>query len=112
MTSLPASFVRPLFAGVFTAVFLAACASAPTSPPGAGTPSGQLDAARFPEIDAAVIDAIAAHQLPGAVVHLERGGQVYERAYGKLSYEPDAAAVGTATLFDAASLTKVLATAP
>jgi CubicO group peptidase (beta-lactamase class C family) len=78
----------------------------------AGARSGQLDAARFPEIDAAVNEAIAAHQLPGAVVHLERGGQAYERAYGKLSYEPDAAAVGTATLFDAASLTKVLATAP
>jgi CubicO group peptidase (beta-lactamase class C family) len=108
MTSLPASSVRGLFAAVFTAALLAACASAPPS----SSSARQLDAARFPEIDAAVNEAIAAHQLPGAVVHLERGGEVYERAYGKLSYEPDAAAVGTATLFDAASLTKVLATAP
>jgi CubicO group peptidase (beta-lactamase class C family) len=91
---------------------LAACASAPPSYSSAGARSGQLDPARFPEIDAAVNEAIAAHQLPGAVVHLERGGQAYERAYGKLSYEPDAASVNTATLFDAASLTKVLATAP
>jgi CubicO group peptidase (beta-lactamase class C family) len=112
MTSHPASSVRSLFAAVFTAALLAACASAPPSSSSAGARSGQLDAARFPEIDAAVNEAIAAHQLPGAVVHLERGGQAYERAYGKLSYEPDAAAVGTATLFDAASLTKVLATAP
>jgi CubicO group peptidase (beta-lactamase class C family) len=91
---------------------LAACASAPPSSSSAGARAKQLDTARFSEIDAAVNEAIAAHQLPGAVVHLERGGQVYERGYGKLSYEPDAAAVGTATLFDAASLTKVLATAP
>jgi CubicO group peptidase (beta-lactamase class C family) len=112
MTSHPASSVRSLFAAVFTAALLAACASAPPSSSSAGARSGQLDAARFPEIDTAVNEAIAAHQLPGAVVHLERGGQAYERAYGKLNYEPDAAAVGTATLFDAASLTKVLATAP
>jgi CubicO group peptidase (beta-lactamase class C family) len=50
--------------------------------------------------------------LPGAVIHLERGGHAYEQAYGHLSYEPDAAKVTTDTLFDAASLTKVLATAP
>jgi CubicO group peptidase (beta-lactamase class C family) len=112
MTSHPASSVRSLFAAVLTAAFLAACASAPPSSSSASTRSGQLDAARFPEIDAAVNEAVAAHQLPGAVVHLERGGQAYERAYGRLSYEPDAASVSTATLFDAASLTKVLATAP
>jgi CubicO group peptidase (beta-lactamase class C family) len=79
---------------------------------GAEPQSAQLDAARFPEIDAAVEQAVAARQLPGAVVHLERGGQSYERAYGKLSYEPDARPVDTATVFDAASLSKVLATAP
>jgi CubicO group peptidase (beta-lactamase class C family) len=75
-------------------------------------PQERLDAARFPQIDAAVLDAIAAHKLPGAVVHVEHDGAVYEQAYGKLSYEADARAVDTATLFDAASLSKVLATAP
>jgi len=109
---MPRSSLRLLFAATSTAVFLAACASPPRSSVGAGPQSAQLDAARFPEIDAAVEQAVAAHQLPGAVVHLERGGQAYERAYGKLSYEPDARPVGAATVFDAASLSKVLATAP
>jgi CubicO group peptidase (beta-lactamase class C family) len=101
---MPRPSLRFLFAATSAAVLLAACASPPRST--------QLDAARFPEIDAAVEQAVAAHRLPGAVVHLERGGEAYERAYGKLSYEPEARAVDTATVFDAASLSKVLATAP
>jgi CubicO group peptidase (beta-lactamase class C family) len=100
---------RFLSAAGLAAMLLAGCASVP---PVATPMAARLDAARFPEIDAAVTQAIAARQLPGAVVHLERGGAVYEQAYGKLSYEPDAAAVRTATVFDAASLSKVLATAP
>jgi CubicO group peptidase (beta-lactamase class C family) len=109
---MPRSSLRLLFAATSAAVFLAGCASPPRSSMGAEPQSAQLDAARFPEIDAAVEQAVAARQLPGAVVHLERGGQSYERAYGKLSYEPDARPVDTATVFDAASLSKVLATAP
>jgi CubicO group peptidase (beta-lactamase class C family) len=46
------------------------------------------------------------------VLHVEHDWSIYERAYGKLSYEPDAQPVSTATVFDAASLSKVLATAP
>jgi CubicO group peptidase (beta-lactamase class C family) len=108
-----ASSSRSLFAAGCVAVFLAGCATAPPSATVAGAQRTQsLDPARFPEIDAAVAQAVAARQLPGAVVHLERGGAVYEQAYGKLSYEPDAPAVRTATVFDAASLSKVLATAP
>jgi CubicO group peptidase (beta-lactamase class C family) len=91
-------------------VFLAGCATSPHHP--AHEFAHELDPARFPEIDAAVTQAIAAHKLPGAVVHVEHAGAVYEQAYGRLSYEPDAKAVNTATLYDAASLSKVLATAP
>jgi CubicO group peptidase (beta-lactamase class C family) len=72
----------------------------------------RLDVRRFPQIDAAIIEAIDARKLPGAVFHLEHEDAVYERAYGRLTYAPDAAPVTTATTFDAASLTKVLATAP
>ena len=50
--------------------------------------------------------------MPGALFHLERNGEVYEKAYGRLSYDAGAAAVDAGTLFDAASLTKILATAP
>jgi CubicO group peptidase (beta-lactamase class C family) len=94
------------------AVLAAGCAVPGRAPhaPAADTP--RLDVRRFPQIDAAIIDAVAAHKLPGAVFHLEHADASYERAYGRLTYEPGAAAVTTATTFDAASLTKVLATAP
>lgn len=89
---------------------LAGCAGAGRPP--AARPGAALDAARFPEIDAAIRQAIGERKLPGAVFHLEREGEVYEQAYGALSYDADAARVRVDTVFDAASLTKVLATAP
>jgi CubicO group peptidase (beta-lactamase class C family) len=88
----------------------AVAAAAPVQPP--SVHGAVLDAARFPEIDAAIHRAIDERDLPGAVFHLERDGDTYEQAYGALSYEPGAAADRTDTVFDAASLTKVLATAP
>jgi CubicO group peptidase (beta-lactamase class C family) len=94
------------------AVLAAGCAVPGRAPHVPTTDIPRLDVRRFPQIDAAIIDAVAAHKLPGAVFHLERADASYERAYGRLTYEPDAAAVTTATTFDAASLTKVLATAP
>jgi CubicO group peptidase (beta-lactamase class C family) len=87
------------------AVLLAGCATSPRQ-------SDQLDPARFPQIDTAVNEAVAAHKMPGAVVHVEHDGAVYEQAYGRLSYEPGARAVNVNTLYDAASLSKVLSTAP
>ena len=71
-----------------------------------------LDAARFAHIDAAINGVIAERRMPGAVFHLERAGMAYQNAYGKYSYEDGAAAVTPATVFDAASLTKIVATAP
>jgi CubicO group peptidase (beta-lactamase class C family) len=103
---------RSLLTAACLALLAAGCATPPRAPTHAGAQLAPLDAARFPEIDAALEQAIAAHKLPGAVVHLERGGDAHEQAYGRLSYEPGAAKVSTDTLFDAASLTKVLATAP
>jgi CubicO group peptidase (beta-lactamase class C family) len=91
----------------------AGCAQLPAGAPGAATQaSARLDAARFAEIDGAINEAIGERKLPGAVFHLEREGASYEKAYGRFSYEADAAPVTTGTLFDAASLTKVIATAP
>jgi CubicO group peptidase (beta-lactamase class C family) len=101
---------RSLFAAACAALLLAGCAHGRLDPP--AIPQGRLDAARFPQIDAAMQEAIGAHKLPGAVVHVEHDGAIYERAYGRLSYEPDARPVETATVFDAASLSKVLSTAP
>jgi CubicO group peptidase (beta-lactamase class C family) len=97
----------PLMLGI--ALGVTGCALSRRAP---SVPPGQLDVERFAQIDAAIDDAIDAHKLPGAVFHLEHGGAVYEHAYGRLRYEPGAAPVTAATTFDAASLTKVLATAP
>lgn len=100
------------FAAIAVAL-LAGCAQVPSSAPVVPAVSQtELDTSRFAQIDSAIEAAIAEHKLPGAVFHLERNGAVYEQAYGTLSYEPGAPKVATDTVFDAASLTKVIATAP
>ena len=90
------------------AVLAAGCAPLPP----AQLVSAQLDSAQFAHIDTAIDSAIAAQRLPGAAFHLERGDATYERAYGRFTYDADASIVTTATVFDAASLSKVLSTAP
>ncbi len=76
--------------------------------------SPPLDASRYADIDAAVVSFIARRQLPGAVFWLERQGAAYQRAYGAQTFETgaDANVITLDTIFDAASLTKVIATAP
>lgn len=64
------------------------------------------------EIDAAVEGAIAAKKLPGGVLWIEHRGEVYHRAYGNRALVPAVEATSEDTIFDAASLTKVIATAP
>jgi len=83
---------------------LGACAGVAPSPPA-------LDAAVFPQIDAAIQHSIAQGQTSGAAFWLERNGQSHQQAHGHLSPEPQAAPVALDTLFDAASLTKVVVTA-
>jgi CubicO group peptidase (beta-lactamase class C family) len=85
------------------ATLLAACASTP--------PPRAFDGAYLAAIDGAIGAAIARRGMPGAQFHLEREGSVFERAYGALSYD-DTTAVTAATIYDVASLSKVLATAP
>ncbi|MEW7851265.1 serine hydrolase domain-containing protein [Massilia aurea] len=63
-------------------------------------------------IDHAINTAVATRSLPGAVYRLECGAACFERAYGRLEFGPAAAPVTMATVFDVASLTKVLVTAP
>jgi CubicO group peptidase (beta-lactamase class C family) len=103
---------RSLFAAACVVMLATGCVHGRFDTPANPQQAGRLDAARLPHIDAAVAEAVGAHRLPGAVVHIEHDGAVYEKAYGRLSYEADARAVDTGTLFDAASLSKVLATAP
>jgi CubicO group peptidase (beta-lactamase class C family) len=93
----------PAFFFVF---LLAACA------PLARQAAPALDPAGVTAIDAAVNGYIAERKLPGAAFRMERDGVVHERAYGKLSYEAGSADARIDTVYDAASLSKVVSTAP
>ena len=74
--------------------------------------SRTYDTAKLAEIDSTIQQAISEKKLPGAVLWIERNGAVYHRAYGQRALVPNAEAMSEDTIFDAASLTKVIATAP
>jgi len=62
-------------------------------------------------LDAIVRDAIHDDQIPGAVVLVWHNGQVvYRRAFGNRALEPRREPMTVDTIFDVASLTKVVAT--
>jgi CubicO group peptidase (beta-lactamase class C family) len=63
-------------------------------------------------MDTAILQAIADQKCPGGVLWLERDGQRYHNAYGERAVEPAHEPMTGDTIFDAASLTKVVATAP
>jgi CubicO group peptidase (beta-lactamase class C family) len=64
------------------------------------------------EMDAAVNAAIEDKQCPGGVLWFEREEAVYHKAYGNRALIPIVESMTEDTIFDAASLTKVMATAP
>src|SRR5262245_40753645 len=71
-----------------------------------------VETAPLSRIDTAVEQAIARHELPGAVVLvLHRGETVYHKAFGQRSRQPTATPMRPDTVFDLASLTKPVATA-
>jgi uncharacterized protein YbbC (DUF1343 family)/CubicO group peptidase (beta-lactamase class C family) len=62
-------------------------------------------------LDAIVLDAIHDHQIPGAVLLVGHHGQVvYRKAFGNRALEPSREPMTADTIFDVASLTKVVAT--
>ena len=72
---------------------------------------GRQAAPAFSRIDELVQDAIAAKSAPGAVVLIGRGDQtIYEKAYGSRATVPSQEPMTLDTVFDVASLTKVVAT--
>lgn len=86
-------------------------ASSVSSAQPAVTRPAALDQARISRIDTLVAEAIKARQLPGAVVLVGRGDAVlYLRAFGNRSLEPSVEPMTTDTIFDIASVTKVVAT--
>jgi uncharacterized protein YbbC (DUF1343 family)/CubicO group peptidase (beta-lactamase class C family) len=62
-------------------------------------------------LDSIVLDAIHEKQIPGAVLVVGHNGQViYRKAFGNRALEPRREPMTTDTIFDIASLTKVVAT--
>jgi CubicO group peptidase (beta-lactamase class C family) len=80
--------------------------------PSAAPASVGMSASQLAHVDEAVQAEIAKHQLPGAVVLVGRQGKiVWRKAYGNRALEPQAEPMTADTIFDMASLTKVVATA-
>jgi len=67
---------------------------------------------KLAEMDAAIAQAIEDRKCPGAVLWLEHRGEVYRKAYGARAVVPQREPMTEDTIFDAASLTKVVATTP
>jgi uncharacterized protein YbbC (DUF1343 family)/CubicO group peptidase (beta-lactamase class C family) len=91
---------------VALAVVLVPHSAASTRPRKAASP-----APRLASLDAIVEDAIQDAEVPGAVLLVWHDGQVvYRKAFGNRSLEPRREAMTVDTVFDIASLTKVVAT--
>lgn len=67
---------------------------------------------KLAEMDAAIEQAIAEHRCPGGVLWVEHQGLSYHKAYGHRALVPDVEPMTEDTIFDAASLTKVVACTP
>ncbi|HJP93161.1 MAG TPA: exo-beta-N-acetylmuramidase NamZ domain-containing protein [Pyrinomonadaceae bacterium] len=71
-----------------------------------------VSSSRLAQMDAVIEDDISKHRLPGAVVLVGRKGRVvWRKAYGNRAVEPVRETMTTDTIFDLASLTKIVATA-
>lgn len=90
---------------------LAVVGATPATRAQTSSTSGQFDVARLERISALVDEAIAARAMPGAVVAVgNAGGTVWQDARGHRATEPQPEPMTADTIFDVASLTKVIAT--
>jgi uncharacterized protein YbbC (DUF1343 family)/CubicO group peptidase (beta-lactamase class C family) len=71
-----------------------------------------LNQAKLADIDRAIQEALDQKRMPGGVFWMQRGDEIYRKAYGKRALVPDEETMTEDTIFDAASLTKVVATTP
>lgn len=67
---------------------------------------------KLAEMDAAINQAIAEKKCPGGVLWVEHRGISYHKAYGRRAVVPASEPMTEDTIFDAASLTKVIACTP
>ncbi len=93
-------------------VLLAAGAGAQTKPAAPAKPvAARKGFAGASALDAAIREAIQKDQIPGAVLLVgHRGRILHRKAYGNRALTPRREAMTLSTIFDAASLTKVVAT--
>lgn len=75
-----------------------------------GAPSFDPDALR--QLAEAVAAAVADGRIPGAVLRIERDAEVWQQSFGRKALVPAPEPLDASTVYDLASLTKVLATAP
>ncbi|MEO5804587.1 MAG: exo-beta-N-acetylmuramidase NamZ domain-containing protein [Verrucomicrobiota bacterium] len=71
-----------------------------------------MDRGVLGKMDAQINAAIAEKKLPGAVIWVEHDGDVYHKAFGDRAVEPRFEEMTRDTIFDAASLTKIVAGTP
>ncbi len=79
--------------------------------PGSGK-ANPMQEDKLSAIDTEIEASIAKGEIPGAVLWLESKGEVYQKTYGRRVVAPGSEAMTTDTIFDVASLTKVMATTP
>jgi len=92
----------PILLLLFLLPILTSCEPAPTGP---------FHTSKLQKIDGAIEKAIRQGKTPGGVFWLEHKGEVYANAYGYQALEPTIAFATLDTIYDSASLTKVVATA-
>jgi CubicO group peptidase (beta-lactamase class C family) len=101
--------MRPLTLLAIAPLCLALVHGCKTPPP---APTTRFHAAKLRAIDETIEGGIADRRCPGAVLWLEREGVAYHKAYGNRALIPVEEPMTEDTIFDAASLTKVIATTP
>jgi uncharacterized protein YbbC (DUF1343 family)/CubicO group peptidase (beta-lactamase class C family) len=69
-------------------------------------------ASKLKELNQTLADAVQRREIPGAVMWMERQGKRWGHEFGSRAVDPKQRAMTIDTIFDAASLTKVMATAP
>jgi CubicO group peptidase (beta-lactamase class C family) len=97
---------------VATLVFGVSCLQWPDGPPPPKQLSDTFDLKKIYAIGAAITEARAEKRLPGGVLWLERNSVHFTEAYGHAQLQPVHVNARRDTIYDAASLTKVVATTP
>jgi uncharacterized protein YbbC (DUF1343 family)/CubicO group peptidase (beta-lactamase class C family) len=111
----PHNFLKISAAIVLLAQFLAAATldKKPRAPRKAKTPAEVKETVNFAPVDQLVQEQINSQAITGAVLLVgHNGGIVHQKAFGLRATAPKAEPMTADTIFDLASLTKVVATAP